>query len=175
MGEFHNLVKVCYLSSPMELCTMGGKDDPLSMVAWREEASRYLGKHGINVINPVWCPSALNPRFIVRNDKSSIRQSEVVFVNFSQIGKPGINGNSIIGAGTIQEIIYGYEQEKTVVLFDTGRTYDQLPLWVRYHSSIICSTQKEAMDFIISLNHKKLRDVDFKEYDDSTQEGFEEL
>mgnify|MGYP001578124907 FL=1 len=170
--EFNKLIKVTYLSSPMERLTMGGKNDPLSMIWWREYANKYFGKNGIDVLNPVLCPSELNPRFIVRNDKTAIRQSDALLVNFTQIGNPGVGGKIVIGAGTIQEIIYGYEQEKTVVLFDENRPYDELPLWVRYHSSIICKTQKEAMDFIISINHKKLRDVEFKEFDDSTQEGF---
>ena len=175
MGEFHDLVKVVYSSGPMEGCTLGGKEDRLSMSFWRNSAEKYLAKHNIDVINPVRSPNALNPRFVVRGDKLSIQKCDVLLVNFSQVGTTGSTGKTILGVGTIMEVLYGYELGKPVVIFDTNRSYEDLPVWLRYHSSIICNSQAEAQEWIVSLNNKKFHDVNFKAYDDSTQEGFEEL
>ena len=98
--------------------------------------------------------------------------SDAILVNFTHIGKPGINGNIVMGSGTHMEVFYASSLNIPVVLFDEERDYKDLSVWVRFHTSVICKTQEEAMKWLVSLNHKKSRHIELRQ-DDTTQEGFD--
>jgi nucleoside 2-deoxyribosyltransferase len=172
MGEFKDLIKVIYLSGPMDHLTTENNNPALSMSIWRDKAEAYFNRYKVDVINPIRVPTDINARWIVRGDKMSIKKSDAILVNFSQVGKPGVNGEIVMACGTIMEIHFAYQLGKPVVVYDTGREYDELSVWLRYHSTILCKTQLEAMQWLVSLNDKKLRHIDFRQ-DDSTIEGFD--
>lgn len=162
MSEFKDFVRTVYLSGPMD--NLNTSNDPvLSMSLWREKAERYFADKGIQVVNPLRTPTATNQKFIVRGDKMSIKHSQAVLVNLTQVGKPGVNGKAVMGAGTIMEIIFAYSQGIPVVLFDTERSYEEISVWVKYHCVQICSTKLEAMQWITSLNDKRVRFNNFVE------------
>ena len=53
MGEFHKLVKTCYLSGAMDGLSTDTVDEKFSMSIWRDRSEKYFSKNGIDVINPI--------------------------------------------------------------------------------------------------------------------------
>jgi len=74
---------------------------------------------------------------IVQLDKNDIINSDVILVNAT---KPSW--------GTAMEILFAFERHKIIIAF-TGGSYKQTSPWVAFHSTRICKTMDEALEYII--------------------------
>jgi len=186
--EHRKIVDVVYLSGCMEGLT---KEE---MNEWRDKAEKYFATYEIEVINPVRTPTQLNEKIIVRGDKRSIDVSDCMLVNLEHLDfdrikdkvisklrdfrKNGwINANNmskelielfnshhIKAFGTIQEVIYGYEKSKPiVVVINENWEVGRLPIWLAYHVDFVTKDMTEALKYIVSLNNRRIRKVHLPE------------
>ena len=76
---------------------------------------------------------------IVQLDKADIIAADILLVNAT---KPSW--------GTAMEILFAFEKHKIVVVFSGGNYVDVSP-WVAFHSTRVCRTMEEAIDYIKDL------------------------
>jgi hypothetical protein len=135
-----------YLAGPMENLHKELHPKETSMVSWRLEARQLLSRLGATVWDPV--EEEINKEDIVECDKEAILLSDVILVNFTQIGLPGCNGKSLLGVGSSMEIMYASIFNIPVVLIDENRSLEELPLWLRYHIDIFATSVEDALNKI---------------------------
>ena len=68
------------------------------------------------------------------------------------------NAEHVKAFGTIMEIIYAYNKNKPiVVVINKNWNVDKLPTWLRYHVDFATTDIKEALEYIVSINKKRVR------------------
>jgi len=68
------------------------------------------------------------------------------------------NAEHVKAFGTIMEIIYAYNKNKPiVVVINKNWNVDRLPTWLRYHVDFATTDIKEALEYIVSINKKRVR------------------
>lgn len=129
---------ITYLAGPMAGCS----DE--EMMGWRREATRLLGKD--NILDPtvrdyrgIW-ETEVQLTFLVEADKNEIDQSDFVLAYCPQ---PSY--------GTVMEILYSWEQSKTVVVVLPPGALNSP--WLRYHSHIIFDSVAKACNYILNNQH----------------------
>jgi len=76
------------------------------------------------------------------------------------------NAEHVKAFGTIMEIIYAYNKNKPiVVVINKNWNVDKLPTWLRYHVDFATTDIKEALEYIVSINKKRVRKEHLPEKD----------
>lgn len=126
-----------FLSGPMRGLT---REESLG---WRQEAERLLGEK-FYVLHARRgredSETMPDPKGAVARDKSDILKSDVLLVNDTFADASMI--------GTAMEIIFAWEEHKTVIVFGEGHNKDY---WLNYHSHIRCATLEEACTILNTL------------------------
>lgn len=76
---------------------------------------------------------------IVQLDKADIIACDIMIVNAT---KPSW--------GTAMEILFAFQNHKIIVCF-TGTKYEEVSKWVAFHSTRVCKTLDEAIEYIKDL------------------------
>jgi len=106
---------------------------------WREKATKLL-KLKFTILNPMRrnfrdCEFQ-SQNEIVQLDKADIIEADIILVNAT---KPSW--------GTAMEILFGFEKNKIIIAW-TGKDYSETSPWVAFHSTRVCRTMEEALDYI---------------------------
>ena len=101
---------------------------------WRAYVKEKLG-HKVIYLDPIE-ESAIgkNSSDIINQDKQMISMSDIVLVDWAKIS-----------AGTSMEIIYAWENDKTIYVIDSGAP---ISIWVEYHATEIFESVDDAIDRI---------------------------
>jgi hypothetical protein len=114
-------------------------------MGWRNEISRIL-ENRFRILSPYRGRESKetfsNPKCAVVRDKSDIRTSDIVIVNDS------FENVSMIG--TSMEILYAYENEKTIIAFGGNHRGNY---WLDYHLTTRVETLEEACNLCLRLYH----------------------
>ena len=117
------------------------------MHGWRDRIKKLLGEDHYEFRDPTRriYRGGLDPkvrRAIVANDKVDIHYCDILLANVLDLY------NYIVMVGTIQEIIYGYENGKFVIVMTDPR--DPLSPWISEHAHKIVHSEEEAVDAVKS-------------------------
>lgn len=121
-----------YLCGPINGCTDAECND------WREYAKKHLN----NTIDPMKRDyrgkEGNSYREIVDLDKIDVRSCDIILANCPT---PSV--------GTSMEVFYAWTLGKPVVaVVPTG---GKVSPWLRYHTTKVCETMRDAIEWIISL------------------------
>jgi len=123
-------MKTVYLCGPINGCTDAECND------WRSFAKEQCWKTIDPMKRDYRGREAESYREIVELDKLDVRACDVVLANCP---KPSV--------GTSMEIFYAWQIGRPVVAVVEG----SVSPWLRYHATKICSTVKEACEWIATL------------------------
>ena len=102
---------------------------------WRNEVKEKLGDDNYIFLDPVLIEVNFeNPADIINTDKNMIIESDIVLVDWAKIS-----------AGTSMEIIFAWNNNKTIYIIDSGAP---MSLWVTYHSDAVVKSIDEAVEII---------------------------
>ena len=126
-----------YLGGPIHGCSDSECKD------WRIHVKSFIKQNSLETSWEVIDPMDYdyrgieddNYRKIVEDDKAGILESDILLVNFI---KPSV--------GTSMEILFAWEQHKTVILV-IGSPANMSP-WLLYHSRMLFYTLDEALNYI---------------------------
>lgn len=123
---------IVYLCGPINGCSDADARD------WREWAKAHLKTDTLDPMDRDYRGREAEVGAvieIVENDKMDIEQSDCVLLYYE---RPSV--------GTSMEVLYAWMKGRAVVLVD--KSDKPLSPWLKYHSNIIFSSLKEAVDHI---------------------------
>jgi nucleoside 2-deoxyribosyltransferase len=111
---------------------------------WREEATEYLGRHGIKTYNPLRGKveaerGSYTRDEIILRDKNDIKKSDIVLVYWPE---------KCISNGTAMEILYAYEREKIIIFVGEWGKQD---IWIDGHVTKFMPDLQSALDYIVAM------------------------
>lgn len=125
--------KLCYLAGPMAGC------DDEQANGWRDYATTKLISTNYRVLSPMvrdyrgvsLSEHPEQTKIIVEGDKGDIDQCDILLANCT-----------FPSVGTSMEIIYAWENDKTVVIVHGGEPSP----WLVYHSHLVVNTLDLALE-----------------------------
>jgi len=86
------------------------------------------------------CDSVARMREVVEYDLETLRQSDLLLVDYS------IPNRNYVGCTC--EIVYAYLWRKPVIVF-VGQSNNGQRGWLRYHANYVCETVSQALEYMV--------------------------